>query len=115
MNDFLDAAQILAAEDLVLKRVPVPEWGGTIFVRSLNGEQRDAFERDVKQAGDDNLAKMLVVVRHVACDQAGRALFAIDDVAALKAKNCAVILRVAIAGLAHNAMTEDEVAALKND
>ena len=36
--------QILQANDLVTETVEVPEWGGSVFVKSLTGVERDQFE-----------------------------------------------------------------------
>ena len=35
---------ILGMDDLSRVRVDVPEWGGHLFVRSMTGMERDAFE-----------------------------------------------------------------------
>ena len=35
---------ILAAEDLRTEEVPVPEWGGSVIVRTLRGDDRDAYD-----------------------------------------------------------------------
>jgi len=37
----LSKDQILSARDFKTKEVPVPEWGGDILVRSLDGAGRD--------------------------------------------------------------------------
>ena len=41
MSGLLSKEQILAAEDLPHKDVPVPEWKGTVRVRALTGFERD--------------------------------------------------------------------------
>lgn len=42
----LTKAQILAAQDIVIETVLVPEWGGEVLVRSLDGAARDQYESD---------------------------------------------------------------------
>ena len=37
----LDRASILGSDDREIERVPVPEWGGFVFVRNLSGAERD--------------------------------------------------------------------------
>ena len=44
MGDYLDAAAILAADDLPGEDLDVPEWKGTVRVRGLTGLERDRFE-----------------------------------------------------------------------
>jgi hypothetical protein len=41
---FLSADDILGADDLKPEAVDVPEWGGTVLVRGMNGTERDRFE-----------------------------------------------------------------------
>lgn len=40
----LDADAILAVDDIQIETVPVPEWGGSVRVRSLTAKERDDFE-----------------------------------------------------------------------
>jgi len=40
----LTSGDILAADDLPWEDVPVPEWGGEVRVRGLNGSQRSLIE-----------------------------------------------------------------------
>ena len=37
----LTADQILAADDMGLKEVAVPEWGGSVFIRVMTVGERD--------------------------------------------------------------------------
>lgn len=41
----LSADEILAADDLTLELVEVPEWGGSVYVQALSGEARGALEK----------------------------------------------------------------------
>jgi len=95
----LSREQILSASDLKIEEVQVPEWGGSVFVQSLNGKARDKFESTrFKLKGDtvemihDNTRAVLVSL--CACDEAGTLLFSEGDVAALGAKNAAALDRV---------------------
>lgn len=40
----LSRDDILNAVDLTTREVPVPQWGGSVLVRGLSGEERDAYE-----------------------------------------------------------------------
>ena len=95
----LSREQILSASDLKIEEVQVPEWGGSVFVQSLNGKARDKFESTrFKLKGDkvemihDNTRAVLVSL--CACDEAGTLLFSEGDVAALGSKNAAALDRV---------------------
>ena len=41
----LTIAEILAADDLEVESVECPEWGGQVWVRSINSVKQDAFDQ----------------------------------------------------------------------
>lgn len=105
----LTRAEILAADDLDLTPVEVPEWGGTVYVRSMTGKEHLAWERDIRarvvaqrtaaaDTDDQALGDMLadqgvhvdLLVRCV-CDENGELLFTADDIPALEAKAYTVL------------------------
>lgn len=43
----LNKDQILSSDDLAFKDVEVEAWGGTVRIRCLTGEERDAFEQSI--------------------------------------------------------------------
>lgn len=95
----LDKAAILAAKDMKLEALEVPEWGGTVYVRVMSGAERDSFEADcteVSRKGSkpklENIRAKLAV--RVLCDQNGNRLFADSDAAELGKKNSKAIDRV---------------------
>lgn len=98
MSD-LTADQIFAADDLTLKPVEVPEWGGTVYVRPLGGDERDAYEASMTiQKGpelESNPVGMRarLVVRGVT-DANGVRLFKDNDAPRLGQKNAAVLDRL---------------------
>jgi len=94
----LSRDQILSAGDVTIEEVQVPEWGGSVYVRSLNGRARDRFESSrFKLKGDkvemihDNTRAVLLSLS--LCDEAGTLLFSEADVAALGEKNAAAMDR----------------------
>ena len=86
-------------DDLGLKAVEVPEWGGTIYLRGLRGIERDAFEtsmwdgegKDKKQ----NLANLRarLLVRSIS-DENGVRVFGDDDAAELGLRSGKVLDRL---------------------
>lgn len=109
---------ILAAADLPRKLVPVPEWGGEVWVRTLPGTERDAFEaslwkakgrgrnRETVRDATNYSAKLAALA---ICDEQGKRLFSEVDVAALARKSSAALNRVVGEAMALNGMTEDAV------
>lgn len=95
----LNREQILQAKDLVTEAVEVPEWGGSVLVKSLTGAERDQYESAiVEQKGRDTKLNMrnararLVALSVV--DEEGKRLFSPNDVSLLGAKSAAALQRV---------------------
>lgn len=103
----LTREQILAAEDLPTRIVPVPEWGGDVRVRSLTLKEREAYEVEkFRTKGEHSTASLIV-----ACvvDDQGRRLFGPDDLAALEAKSNAGAQRVFFAAYELNGFGLDAI------
>lgn len=92
----LTKAQILGAEDLEHRDVAVPEWGGTVRVRCMTGEERDAYETSLyngEKVNLDNVRARLLVLTLI--DETGNRLFAeVADIAALGKKSVRAMQRV---------------------
>jgi hypothetical protein len=98
---------ILAHDDKNIKAIPVPEWGGEVCIRVLNGEERAKFEMLFAEKKED-----LFKVRFVACslcDEEGSRLFRDEDVAALSEKSSRVINRLFEACWEHSCLSEEAV------
>jgi len=98
MKKALTRDAILAAEDLKRKDVPVPEWGGVVYIRSLNGVERDDFESEWRtqreKAGEGIRGLKAFILSICACDENGNQLFTKADVDALNEKSGAAIDRL---------------------
>lgn len=99
MSKFLSREDILNIRDLTPIEVEVPEWGGSVWVRGLNGAERDKFEISCsEQRGKDtvlnleNIRTKLVALTVV--DENGNRLFNDSDVKELSKKNGAAIVRI---------------------
>lgn len=95
----LSREMILAAEDLPMERVDVPEWGGFVYVRTLTGEERDRYEDGCFVGIGRKRAYTLRNVRArlavlAVCDETGGRLFTDIDVGSLGAKGAAALDRV---------------------
>lgn len=123
MTKILSKSDILAAQDLQTQEVSVPEWGGSVRVRSLTGTERDVFETalvkvvDGKRIPDmDNLRAKLLAATLV--DENGTPLFSIADVGdlgCLGSKSAAALDRIFGVAQRLNGMAAESVeAAVKN-
>ena len=102
--------QILAADDLGLLKLTVPEWGGDVYIRVMTVGERDAYENEwqrKKETGvDDFRTKFLV--RCLVDDKGGR-LFDNGDVARLSQKSARVMNRVWLAAMEHNNLSDQSI------
>ena len=89
----LSRDQILASDDLPKELVPVPEWGGSVYVRTMTGTERDGVE--AASIGNDwrrGFRARLAVA--TVCDEQGNALFTAADIEALGRKSSAALDRI---------------------
>jgi len=102
----LTREQIKGVNDTTLTEVEVPEWGGSVFVRSLSGgdvaKLRDRF---AKTKEDDKFALMLVAC---VCSEDGAQLFDESDIGWLREKNMRVLLSLVNECNAANGFDDDE-------
>ena len=92
--------QILEAQDLQNESVDVPEWSGSVLVRTMTGADRDAFEASMITTLADgtrkpNMANMRAkLVALTVVDDAGNLLFGVSDVDRLALKSASALERV---------------------
>ena len=118
---FLSRDAILEAPDLAIVEVEVPEWGGTVRVRSLSGAERDAFEasctKERKDGGRDfdprNVRAKLVALTLV--DENGLRMFQQDDVKAIGRKNAKALERIFDAATELNGLSGADVTSLEGN
>lgn len=91
----LSAAQINAVDDYAQETVPVPEWGGEVIIKAMNGTERDAFEAAVRPKGVVDLtnyrSKLLV---RVLVTETGTRIFRDVDAGTLGKRSAKVIDRL---------------------
>lgn len=92
----LTREQILEADDMKIREVDVPEWGGITYIRTLSTKAYAEYIKtivndDGEPRKDNYIAKYCAFV---ICDSKGELLFAIEDVGALGKKYSAVMARI---------------------
>ena len=111
----LSKSQILSATDLPIEAVEVPEWGGTVHVRTLSSYERDQFEAaTVKVRGrktEPNLANLRArLACLVICDEKGKPLFDVtEDARMLGDKSSKALDRVLAVARRLNGMDDEAV------
>jgi hypothetical protein len=110
----LSKDSILQAQDLKTELLPVPEWGGDVYVRGMNGAERDKFEASIVQTkGKDQTLNMVNIRAKLAsmtiCDEKGNRLFSDADIAKLATKSAAALQRVFTVAQRLSGIGEDDV------
>lgn len=108
----LSREAILGARDRHVSEVAVPEWGGSVYVRSLTGAERDILEHEwnrMQSADKPQPLMRAAFVQLVACDADGSLLFSPDDVQPISEKNAVALSRIFDAAFAINFVTEEDV------
>jgi hypothetical protein len=105
---------ILGADDMKTIDVEVPEWGGSVRLRTLTGGERDKFESDsIDQRGKSNKMNLVNLrarlVSLCAVDEGGKRMFGDSEVSKLGSKSAAVLDRLFQAAQELNGMTQKDV------
>lgn len=110
----LSREAILQADDIEIRKVEIPEWGGYVYVRGMTGKERDDYEASlVKQRGRDTQVNMrnarakLVVL--CAVDEQGKNLFSESDIAKISRKSAKAIDRIFAVARELSGITEDDM------
>ena len=93
----LTAEQILKSDDLKDRvKVNIPEWGGDLYVRKMNGMERDRWELMTARAVDKPLAANVraSLCAMTICNEKGKRLFTDNQMTALGAKSAIALNRI---------------------
>lgn len=110
----LTKEEVLAVQDTKIQTVEVPEWGGAVCVKEMNGVERDDYASwltanlsdDGVRAKEQRTAMKMKLLSLTVCDEAGNPLFAESDFDALSKKSGAALLRVFAVAMDLNGMSE---------
>lgn len=108
--------QILSAEDLKTESVYVPEWGVTVYVRSMTGDERDEFESSLYEQKGSSRQRNLEHLRARFCarvmvDENGERLFSDkqSDIDKLGRKSVKALDRIFEVGQRLNGLREEDI------
>jgi len=103
--------QILAAEDIQIEMVEVPEWGVTVEVRGMSGADRSALMQAVADSpeGKATISTMYVdsIIATAYDPETGERLFTPEDAGALNAKAASALDRLAEVSMRLSGMTAE--------
>ena len=110
----LGRGEILAAEDIDYLTIAVPEWGGDVRIKSLDGEERDELESTtLSMNGSDTKINMRNMRAKFAAlsivDDQGKRLFTVADITLLRKKSSSALDRVFAASQKLSKMRDEDV------
>jgi hypothetical protein len=116
----LDREAILGAQDMRQEEVQVPEWGGSVLIRTMTGKERDTWEeshidRTGLQPVLDLTNARASLVALVCVNAEGKRLFTQKDVEALGEKNGKALDRIYSAAQVLNGLTQPSVEAARGN
>ena len=93
---YLSRDSILGCDDIVTQEIDVPEWGGVVVIKMMNGRERDAFEGSLlknKQVSYENVRAKLAQ-KTIIDPETKELMFSVADIEALGKKSAAALDRV---------------------
>lgn len=117
----LTKGQINEVNDAVIEIMPVPEWGGEIYVRSITAAERGLIEqeaakfKETKGKGDFARTFTLRFAALSICDEKGVRLFSDDEISILAKKSAKVISRIAEAAQRLSGFTKKDMEELEKN
>lgn len=94
MAKILSKQDILAANDMRREEVEVPEWGGSVYVRSLSADEKDSFEFKMYTQKQTGRGIRAAYVGLSLVDDMGVRLFTDEEVPMLGTKFAGAVDRV---------------------
>jgi hypothetical protein len=124
MGKTLGRDDILSADDIRIEQVDVPEWGGTVYIRTLTGLQRERYVESIRRTvGHGKKQSVEIVLQQsgaklaaqTLCDESGKLLFTEADIPALARKSARALQRVIDASARLNGLDDEAENDAKND
>ena len=112
----LSRDEILNAKDLPTETVNVPEWGGSVKIRSITAFERDSFEQSIIDGKKTNMSNIrarfcaLIIV-----DDKGDRVFGDLDMAILGRKSGKALGRIFDAGQKLNGFSKEDFEELEKN
>ncbi|HEX6880944.1 MAG TPA: phage tail assembly chaperone [Terriglobales bacterium] len=119
----LGREEILAADDIRIELVQVPEWGGVVYIRTLSGTQRERYVESIRKVTGHGKKQSVEIVlaesgaklaAQTICDEKGTLLFSEMDVKALGKKSSKALQRIIDAAAKLNGLDDEAEEEAKN-
>lgn len=112
--NILSAEQILQVQDLKIEKLDLPEWGGTICLRTMRSVDRDQFEMLMTDRGPKKNVRAKLASMTI-CDEAGTLMFSEKQVDSLGNKSAKALQKIFTKALEMNNFSDDDVDELEGN
>ena len=113
----LSTDDILNCNDSTIDPIDIPEWGGSAFIRTMTGTERDSWEmyasKQMEKVNGVNIRAKLACIS--LCDEAGKRMFGDGQIDALAKKSAKALNRVYEASLQLNKLSDDDIEQLEKN
>jgi len=117
----LSRDQILQADDIQKESVNIPQWGGEVWVKGLNGAERDAFEVSIMEFREGKKPKLVLenmrakLCAMTVCDENGKRIFKDEDIPALGKKSAKALSLIFDKAQELNGLSDEDVEKLSKN
>lgn len=94
----LSRKQIMKSTDLKKKLIDIPEWGGSVWIQEMTGEQRILFDKWVIANNEAQSESLLRLIVATAVDEEGKLLFTDLDIPDLMKLSAVALERLSDTG-----------------
>lgn len=117
MSRTLSAGDIFATDDIEIVAVPVPEWGGVVYVKAMSGLDRERYFDSIKRIEGYGKKERTVIIHPLstaklvaatACNENGQLLFTHLDVEKLAKKSSKALQRLVDASAKLNGLDDED-------
>jgi len=108
----LSKDQIMGVQDVRTKEVAVPEWGGSVLIRTLSAGDKGRLEQKMTRADLDYSTVMAEYASLIVCDEEGKRIFSAKDIAALSEKSASALQKIFDAGQELNSLSRQDIEAI---
>ena len=110
----LTAEAILNADDINKRKLYIPEWKGDVYVKTMEGTDRDRFDMVVmeqRKAYDEESKELYyraTLVVFTACDESGKLMFTKAQIPEVSKKSSTALNRITDIAQKLNGMVKEE-------
>ena len=112
----LSKKEIFECNDVQIEQVKVPEWGGSVYVKTITAKEQDAWSADVTEQKKENRANFQASFLVMCiCDESGQLLFDVSDADALGNKSAGALNKMFNVASRLNGLSSGDVKELEKN